>query len=1183
MTALRLSELKRIRERLQNIPLENLIAVFSRAETDDVLLVYAPNADLPSEESVETIYLQELPSYQLGTYKGLVFGFTALDLIRSDINTKGGNFYPLARLFAGLGQADELIRTRASLAQYLWGLWKSAAAQRPFSWSLRLSRKLTELAIPPLIAAQTIRNLAAIFVYDIDLLMEGNATFVYLNDPPSSSPKVSCVDLDHLRQVKLPAEGWVISFEEMALLDERISPLGPQFIELRQLLRTAAGDAACCDVTRSLARQFHESAHDLYSEPFEGMAYALATESWLNQSETDDLVALVPGADWEAFVEHGACSRYYRTLPESNSPNAREETGHFLFSRLQIQSHADVRPAPWIAVYGVLRNWIEGGTGSRWIDLSSIIWKAGYENTVARTSFLHSRDLLDMGGGPRERRGIHLEQVSDLAARACAIYGLSNPWDWEQGRHMQFVQNAYHNLIRTLDSLVATTDPPINRYYGMLRAWYGCYEAKPQRLEMLIQEWVDQGNQFIETLADIPDSSFDPSRRTVAEHLVDLGEAIQDILSSSRQSDGLDHALKNQPENSASRVFQTISQAAASNRPLQMPSSLFYNQLGEIRQCIEAIIMASGDKLDVQNRVGNMKIGCQDLERVGSTLFAEPHETAILEFICNGFLMLTRELMEKLATGASIQSDVLNDEVSLHQRSIVTFRLKNIGTAPAPNVQATLSASETFDFAPPDLSPDREIGDIAPGQTREITFAIIPRDEGDVQLCLNFIGYDQDRKFTFPEVECRIPVRSLDEHEFKPKDNPYTYGPPIQTSRFFFGRSVELSSILATLVGSGRQNIVIRGPRRTGKTSLLYMLHDIFENAAGVRERFDISPDWYQDLDLMRPLLFNLQGIKPSQGEIDTRLFFDSLIPLLAQLLGWSETHTDDLREYYDSLRDFGLPRQVRGVLMRLEQSLPQGVHIVVLLDEFDLLSSSPDKGILDFLRSILMEYQWITWILASATGVYKDIKSYESPFFNQFKLVNLEDLGLEDAKRLVVEPSQDLHLVMLSEAVNEMFRITHGHPYFLQLICSEVIEEVNRRQTNYVTYDLVQDVIKKVVEPGQETEDNLRYLWETASPLGQLILALLSRARTPLSLDQLRHQIRGHIQPREFSTGIEFGQRLDQSLRWLEDILEAVSHDEHNRYSFSRPLFAMWFEKQDHLIDQALDGILRQSAEGEA
>ena len=80
--------------------------------------------------------------------------------------------------------------------------------------------------------------------------------------------------------------------------------------------------------------------------------------------------------------------------------------------------------------------------------------------------------------------------------------------------------------------------------------------------------------------------------------------------------------------------------------------------------------------------------------------------------------------------------------------------------------------------------------------------------------------------------------------------NPYTFGVPVRGDNFF-GRSIELDLIFDTLENVPRgqkQDMVVVGPRRIGKSSLLYRLVEILKS----QKKFV-------------PVYIDLQNIKPRE------------------------------------------------------------------------------------------------------------------------------------------------------------------------------------------------------------------------------------------------------------------------------------------------------------------------------
>ena len=117
--------------------------------------------------------------------------------------------------------------------------------------------------------------------------------------------------------------------------------------------------------------------------------------------------------------------------------------------------------------------------------------------------------------------------------------------------------------------------------------------------------------------------------------------------------------------------------------------------------------------------------------------------------------------------------------------------------------------------------------------------------------------------------------------------SPFVVGPPITVPRQFFGRERELKRVFGLLRRFPLQNVAVIGPKRSGKTSLLYYLKsitqaDASELRSGQRTEWLPEPEQYrwvfvdfQDARmgnrdrLLRHLLTSLDMPAPSPCELD--------------------------------------------------------------------------------------------------------------------------------------------------------------------------------------------------------------------------------------------------------------------------------------------------------------------------
>ena len=112
MSLLPYHKVDEIKDALRQVELENLVAVFSRANESGCLLIY--NQDVPSTgvpEMAQVISLRDMPDLGLSGLDGPILGLSAIDVIRPDVLTKGPGFYAIERLFLERGRQAALHRT----------------------------------------------------------------------------------------------------------------------------------------------------------------------------------------------------------------------------------------------------------------------------------------------------------------------------------------------------------------------------------------------------------------------------------------------------------------------------------------------------------------------------------------------------------------------------------------------------------------------------------------------------------------------------------------------------------------------------------------------------------------------------------------------------------------------------------------------------------------------------------------------------------------------------------------------------------------------------------------------------------------------------------------------------------------------------------------------------------------
>jgi hypothetical protein len=189
----------------------------------------------------------------------------------------------------------------------------------------------------------------------------------------------------------------------------------------------------------------------------------------------------------------------------------------------------------------------------------------------------------------------------------------------------------------------------------------------------------------------------------------------------------------------------------------------------------------------------------------------------------------------------------------------------------------------------------------------------------------------------------------------------------------------------------------------------------------------------------------------------------------------------------------------------------------------------------------------------------------YWSVLFNISLYKHIGFLEYDEAIRLIREPVAAYGMCYDDLALDKMWRITAGHPYFLQLLCHSLVHQHNRSERSYVTVSDVNTALAEILSTG---EAHFVYLWNESSQTERQVLTALSRIMT----------LTGHVMPVQVSDYLnERGISLDrhsivEALHrlHLRDIL-VVQVDRQpmgiaSTYSWRLGLLGLWIEKYKSL-----------------
>jgi serine/threonine-protein kinase len=287
-----------------------------------------------------------------------------------------------------------------------------------------------------------------------------------------------------------------------------------------------------------------------------------------------------------------------------------------------------------------------------------------------------------------------------------------------------------------------------------------------------------------------------------------------------------------------------------------------------------------------------------------------------------------------------------------------------------------------------------------------------------------------------------------------------------------FGRMHELREIAAFVAAS--QSVSIVGPRKIGKTSLIYSL---------------VRPSSWPDLRLDTNNLFVYLDCEVLGEGAHAEIFGQFAAEMIAAL---DERGLDP-----EPALEAATARPTRLTFEAAVRKLNQrGLRVTLILDEFERLSTNPqlDVNFFNALRSIAGRYQFV-FLTASArplidltySGRSQEILS--SPFFNIFAPVFLGLLAREDAYQLMREPMRKAASGFTPATEDFLYNLVGGHPLGLQVAC-------------FYAFELQDDYAEIERRTLREVEAHFAYTWRNLTPAEQDALRRVDDAAARASGD---------------------------------------------------------------------------------
>jgi KaiC/GvpD/RAD55 family RecA-like ATPase len=169
------------------------------------------------------------------------------------------------------------------------------------------------------------------------------------------------------------------------------------------------------------------------------------------------------------------------------------------------------------------------------------------------------------------------------------------------------------------------------------------------------------------------------------------------------------------------------------------------------------------------------------------------------------------------------------------------------------------------------------------------------------------------------------------------------------------------------------------------------------------------------------------------------------------------------------------------------------------------------------------------------------------------------------ETKELITEPVRKFNMVYDPLAIEKIYRLTHGHPYFTQLLCHALVNLHNKEKINYITIQEVDQELNRIIERGQMHFD---FIWDRSSAIERLTMTTLTRtlqeeeAVTVSSIVNKLSEYNLKVDSKEISKAFD-------KLASKDIIAKILDHT--TTYEFKVDLIRIWSSQTKHL-DQVVE-----------
>lgn len=366
--------------------------------------------------------------------------------------------------------------------------------------------------------------------------------------------------------------------------------------------------------------------------------------------------------------------------------------------------------------------------------------------------------------------------------------------------------------------------------------------------------------------------------------------------------------------------------------------------------------------------------------------------------------------------------------------------------------------------------------------------------------------------------------------------NPYVAGNPVGGTDTFFGREDVLKKLLGMLRNPSENAITLFGQRRIGKTSILQELQRQLP-AKGA----------------YAPVYFDLQD-KASWSL--NRVLFD-----LARTISVQLRMTPPKLEAFEADEDY-----YRNIFLpEVFKKLGDKNTLVLLLDEFDVLDNATEN------QAALAFFPYVRQLLSMGENKQKfvfvigrkpeDLSNFALSIFKGVSTQRISLLERNHTEAVVRQSEKNKTLVWDDAAVEEVWQITHGHPYMTQLLCKVVWDSAYEDEAVDTPPGVTAEQVNAAIEEAlKEGANAFSWIWDGLPPAERVVISALSElGQRPVNQSELEEMLQ--------ASGVRIVMReLELAPTTLVE-WDLLEEQQHNTYQFRVELLRQWICKKKPLV----------------